>query len=461
MPNELLNQQGASVAEEQINAFRAGLRGEVIRPGDPQYDSARRIWNASVDKYPGIIVRCVGAADVIDAVSFARENDLLVAIRGGGHNVGGRALCDGGMVIDLSRMRGVAVDPQARTARVQGGAKLGDLDRETHLYELTAPVGVVSATGVAGLTLGGGVGWLVRKYGMAVDNVLSMEVVTADGKLRTASADEHPDLFWALRGGGGNFGVVVSFKFKLQPVSTVLGGMILFPRDRAPELLRFYRQFVESAPEELTAYAGLLCAPDGSPVVGVIVCYCGDLAEGEKVIKPLREFGTPIMDAIQPMPFPKMQSLLDGAFPEGNQNYWKGAFLRELNDEAIDAMIEHANRAPSPVSAIVIEYYAGAAGRVPASETAFAHRKETYDIGILAQWPDPADSGKNIAWTRSLAKALEPYGSGAFLLNFLAADDDDRIRAAFGQSYDRLVEVKNRYDPKNFFRVNQNIKPTV
>jgi hypothetical protein len=216
-----------------------------------------------------------------------------------------------------------------------------------------------------------------------------------------------------------------------------------------------------SGPEELTAYAGLLCAPDGSPVVGVIVCYCGDLAEGERVIKPPREFGTPIMDAIQPMPFPAMQSLLDGAFPEGNQNYWKGMFLRELNDEAIDAMIEHANRAPSPFSAVVIEYYAGAAGRVPASETAFAHRKETYDIGILTQWPDPADSEKNIAWTRSLAKALEPYGSGAFLLNFLAADDGDRIRAAFGQSCDRLVEVKNRYDPKNFFRINQNIEPTV
>ena len=461
MPEKLLNQQGLAVAEESIEAFRAGLRGETIRPGDSQYDSARRIWNASVDKYPGIIVRCLGAGDVIDAVNFARENGLLVAIRGGGHNVGGRALCDGGMVIDLSRMRGVAVDAKARTARVQGGAKLGDLDRETHLYGLTAPVGVVSATGVAGLTLGGGVGWLVRKYGVAVDNVLSMQVVTAGGRLLTASAEENPDLFWALRGGGGNFGVVVSFEFKLQPVSTVLGGMILFPRASAPAVLRFYRGFAESAPEELTAYAGLLCAPDGSPVVGVIVCYCGDLAEGERVIRPLREFGTPIMDAIQPMPFPAMQSLLDGAFPDGNQNYWKGMFLRELNDEAIDAMIEHANGAPSPLSAVVIEYYAGAAGRVPASETAFPHRNETYDIGILTQWPDAADSAQNIAWTRSLATALEPYGSGAFFLNFLAADEDDHIRAAFGRSYDRLVEVKNRYDPANFFRVNQNIKPAV
>jgi hypothetical protein len=461
MPDQLINKQGLAVAEERIAEFRGGLRGEVIRPGEPLYDSARRIWNASVDKHPGIIVCCVGAGDVVDAVNFARESGLLVAIRGGGHNVGGRALCDGGMVIDLSRMRGVAVDPNTRTARVQGGAKLGDLDRETHLHGLAAPVGVVSATGVAGLTLGGGVGWLVRKYGMAVDNVLSMQVVTAEGKLLTASAAENPDLFWALRGGGGNFGVVVSFEFQLQPVSTVLGGMILFARDRAPELLRFYRGFVESAPEELAAYAGLICAPDGSPVVGVIVCYCGDLAEGERVIQPLRDFGAPILDAIQPLPFPKMQSLLDGAFPDGNQNYWKGMFLRGLNDEAIDAMVAHANRAPSPLSGVVIEYYGGASSRVPASATAFAHRKETYDIGILTQWPDPAASEANIAWTRSLSKALEPFGSGAYLLNFLAADDDNRIRAAFGQNYDRLVEVKNRYDPTNFFSVNQNIKPSV
>ncbi len=461
MSNRLTNQQGAAVAEESIAEFRAALRGEAIRPGEPLYDSARRIWNASVDKRPGIIVRCVGAGDVIDAVRFARANDLLVAIRGGGHNVGGRALCDGGMVIDLSLMRGVAVDPKTRTARVQGGAKLGDLDRETHLYGLTAPVGVVSATGVAGLTLGGGVGWLVRKYGTAVDNVVSMEVVTAEGKLLTASRDQNPDLFWALRGGGGNFGVVVSFEFQLHAVSTVLGGMLLFPRQRAPELLRFYRRFVESAPEELTAYAGLLSAPDGTPVVGVIVCYCGDLAEGERLIQPLRDFAPPILDAIQPMPFPRMQGLLDGAFPDGNHNYWKGMFLRELSDEAIDTIVAHANRAPSPLSAVVVEYYAGAAGRVPTSETAFAHRNETYDIGILTQWPDPADSDANIAWTRGLSKALEPFGSGAYLLNFLAADDEDRIRAAFGESYERLVEVKNRYDPTNFFRVNQNIRPTV
>jgi hypothetical protein len=433
----------------------------VICPGEPHYDAVRRIWNASIDKHPGLIVRCLGTADVIDAVNFARTNDLLVSIRGGGHNVGGRALCDGGMVIDLSLMRGVMVDARARTAWVQGGAKLGDLDRETHLHGLAAPVGVVSATGVAGLTLGGGVGWLVRKYGMTVDNVLAFEVVTADGTLLTASAAHHPDLFWALRGGGGNFGVVVSFTFRLHPVHTVLGGMLLFPRERAAELIRVYRQFVESAPEALTAYAGLLCAPDGTPVVGIIVCYCGDLAEGERVIQPLRDFGTPLLDTIQPMPFPQMQCLLDGAFPAGNQNYWKGLFLRDLNDAAIDTIIAHANQATSPLSAVVIEYYAGAASRVPVSETAFAPRNETYDIGILAQWSDPAESAQQIAWTRGLAAALEPFGSGAYLLNFLAADDDNRVRAAFGPSYERLVAVKNRYDPSNFFSINQNIKPTI
>jgi hypothetical protein len=296
---------------------------------------------------------------------------------------------------------------------------------------------------------------------MTVDNVLSFDVVTAEGKVVTASAEHHPDLFWALRGGGGNFGIVVSFTFRLHPVSRVLGGMILFPRERAAELLRWYRGFIEAAPEELTAYVGLLCAPDGTPVVGVIVCYCGDLAEGERVLQPLRAFGTPLLDAIQPMPFPHMQTLLDGAFPDGNHNYWKGMFLRELNDAAIDTMVEHASQATSPLSAVVIEYYAGAASRVPESETAFAHRNETYDIGILAQWTDPAESAQHLNWTRGLAAALEPFGSGAYLLNFLAADDDNRIHAAFGQSYARLVDVKNRYDPSNFFSVNQNIKPTI
>jgi FAD/FMN-containing dehydrogenase len=400
-------------------------------------------------------------ADVVDAVDFARENELLVAVRGGGHNVGGRALCDDGMVIDLSRMKGIHVDAKNHTARVQAGATLGDVDRETHLYGLAVPTGVVSATGIAGLTLGGGVGWLVRKYGLTCDNVLSFDIVTAVGKLLTANAEDNGDLFWALRGGGGNFGVVTSFEYCLHPVSTVLGGMIVYPRDQAMEVLRFYRTFTQSAPEELTAYAGLLHTPDGTPAVAVIACYCGDLVRGEYALKPLREFGSPLLDAIQPMPFPRMQSLLDGAFPEGHQNYWKSTFLRELSDEAIGVLVEHANRATSPLTAVVIEYYGGAASRVGVSETAFAHRDAQYDVGILTQWTDPEESQRHVEWTRGVADALRPYSSGAYLLNFLDEEGDDTIRAAFGENYRRLVEVKNKYDPTNFFRLNQNIKPTV
>ena len=459
--SQLKDKQGNQVGPKLIDEFRLSLRGDVILPGDDGYESARRIWNHSVDKHPGMIVRCIGAADVIAAVDFARDHAILVAVRGGGHNVGGRALCDDGIVIDLSLMRGVHVDPSARIAHVQGGAKLGDLDRETHIHGLAAPAGIFSDTGVGGLTLGGGVGWLVRKYGLTVDNVRSFEIVTADGQLLRASPNEEPDLFWALRGGGGNFGVVTSFEFDLHPVDTVLGGMILFPRPRAREVLQFYRDFVPSAPEELTAYAGLLSAPDGTPVVGLLVCYCGDLDQGAKVLQPLRDLGSPIVDAIGPMPFPQMQSLLDGAFPSGNQNYWKSLFTRECPDDAVDAMVEHANRAASPLSAVVIEYYGGAASRVGPADTAFAHREAMFDIGILAQWQDPAESERYREWARSLTAALEPHSSGKYLLNFLDGDEDDRVQAAFGENYGRLVEVKNRYDPTNFFSVNQNIRPTV
>ena len=456
----LTDTKGNVVGDDRIEAFRAGFRGDVIGPDDAAYDAARRTWNGSVDKHPGIIARCAGTADVIDAVNFARDNDLLVSVRGGGHNVGGRAVCDDGLVIDLSGMKGIHVDAARRTARVQPGATLGDVDRETHVHGLAVPAGVVSKTGIAGLALGGGVGWLVRKHGLTCDNVLSFDVVTADGALLTANAEANAELFWALRGGGGNFGVVTSFEFRAHPVATVLGGMILYPREHAADVLRFYRDFTQSAPEELTAYAGLLCSPDGDPVVGVIVCYCGDLAEGERVLAPLRAHGAPLLDAIGPLPFPAMQSMLDDAFPNGNQNYWKSTFLREMGDEAIAIMVDHANRATSPMSTVVIEYYGGAASRVGAADTAFAHREAQYDIGILGQWTDAADSQRHIDWTRGLADALEPFASGAYLLNFLDVDDDDTIRAAFGGNYARLVEAKNKYDPANFFRVNYNIAPT-
>jgi FAD/FMN-containing dehydrogenase len=456
---QIVDLQGKAVADDRIEAFVAGLRGEAIHAAHPAYDEARAIWNASIDRRPGIIVRCLGVADVVDAVNFARTHNLAIAIRGGGHNVGGRAVCDGGLVVDLSHMKGVHVDAKNRTARAQGGATLGDLDRETHLHGLAVPMGVVSKTGIGGLTLGGGVGWLVRRYGLSVDNVLAFEVVTADGKVLTASAEENPDLYWALRGGGGNFGVVTSFLYRAHPVSTVLGGMVVHPRDKAGDLLRFYRDFLGKAPEEATVYSALLHTPDGTPAAATIACWSGDQEAGEKALQPLRSFGTPLVDTFAPIPFPQMQAMLDGAFPPGNQNYWKSSFVRALGDDLIDAIVAHAAKSPSPMTAIVIENYGGAAARVPNDATAFAHRGAAFDIGTLAQWPDPAQSDANIAWARGFADVLKPHSSG-YLLNFLDREEgDDAVRAAFGTNYPRLAKIKAKYDPHNFFRLNQNIKP--
>jgi FAD/FMN-containing dehydrogenase len=456
---KLKRRNGAAVDPSLIESFKKDFGGQVILPGDAGYDAARRIWNASIDRRPGLIARCSGVADVVHAVKFARANDLLVAVRGGGHNVGGRALCDDGIVIDLSAMKGIFVDPQQRTARVQAGATLGDVDRETHLHGLAVPAGVVSRTGIAGLTLGGGVGWLVRKYGLTCDNVLACEVVTAQGELVTASDESHADLFWGLRGGGGNFGIVTSFLFRAYPVSTVLGGLIIHARDQAGAVLRHHRDFMASAPEELTAYAALISTPDGTPAVGVVACYCGDLKEGERVLKPLRSFGTPILDAIQPLPLPAMQKLLDDAFPDGTYNYWKSTFVKKLTDAAIDVIIEHGNRAQSSLSGVVIEYYGGAAGRVGHADTAFAQRQAEYNVGIMAQWTSAAENDTHIAWTRGLSDALKPHSSGGYLLNFLSEESPDTIRAAFGSNYPRLVELKAKYDPTNFFSLNQNVKP--
>src|SRR5215467_12940366 len=367
-----------------IQPLRTSFHGELFEPNDNGYTDACRIWNASVNKHPALIARCSGVADIIAAIEFARENSLLTAIRGGGHNVGGRALCDDGIVIDLSRMRAVHVEPATRTVRVQGGATLGDLDRETHPFGLAVPCGIVPKTGIAGLTLGGGVGWLIRKYGMSIDNLVSCQIVTADSKVLTASTSENEDLFWALRGGGGNFGVVASFEFQAHQVHTVLGGLVLYPRNAAVDVIRHFRDSIEAAPDELTAYAALVHGPDGSPLVGVIACYCGEIGDGERVLQPLRRFGTPVLDAIQPMPFVAMQSLLGPSFPDGNQNYWKSTLQRQLTDDAIVAIVEHANRMESPLSAVVLEYYGGAAGRVPNDSTAFPHRDLPWDILFMA-----------------------------------------------------------------------------
>ena len=459
--NELKNSKGMIVFQGRIERFRAAFRGEVLQPADPGYETARKVWNAGIDKHPGIVARCAGVADVMAAVNFARENELLVAVRAGGHNVSGRALCDDGIVIDLSGMRGIHVNAKNHTARVQGGATLGDLDRETHVFGLAVPAGIMSKTGIAGLALGGGVGWLVRKHGLTCDNVLSFDIVTADGKPRVASDNENEDLFWALRGGGGNFGVVTSFEFRAHPVSTVLGGLIIYPRDRAAEVLRFYRDFTESAPEELTAYAALIHTPEGVPAVAVVACYCGDLVEGEKVLKSLRSFGSPIVDGIQPMSFPQMQTLLDGAFPDGNYNYWKSTFLRELSDDAIALLVEHANRATSPLTGVVIEYYGGAASRIGVPETAFAQRQAQYSLIFLAQWTNPGESQLHIEWARTSADSIRPFSSGAYYLNYLGEEGEDTVKAAFGLNYERLIAVKKKYDPANFFCLNQNIKPGV
>jgi FAD binding domain len=410
-----------------IQPLRSSFHGELFETSDNGYNDACRIWNASIKKSPALIARCSGVADIIAAVDFARENNLLTAIRGGGHNVGGRALCDDGIVIDLSRMRAVHVAPATRTVRVQGGATLGDLDRETHPFGLAVPCGIVPKTGIAGLTLGGGVGWLIRKYGMSIDNLLSCQIVTADGRVLTASASENEDLFWALRGGGGNFGVVTSFEFQAHPVHTVLGGLILYPRGAAIDVIRHFRDYIESAPDELTAYAALLCGTDGVPLVGVIPCYCGDIAEGQRVLKPLRKFGNPAVDTIQPMPFPLMQSLLAPSFPDGNHNYWKSTLQPELSNDAITAIVEHGNRMMSPLSFVVLEHYGGAAGRVSKDATAFPHRDLPWDILFIAQWTDSAETTLHRDWARSGEESLRPFSANAHLLSALDVEVDEVI----------------------------------
>jgi len=456
----LRNRADQIVPDEKTAAFADALRGDLIRPGDADYEQARRIWNTLIDKHPGAIARCSGTADVVAAVNFARENDIVVAIRGGGHNVGGRALYNDGLVIDLSRMRGVHVDPQTQTARVQGGATLGDVDAETHLHGLAVPFGVISKTGVAGLTLGGGVGWLVRKYGPTCDNVISAEIVTADGAVRTVSAEENPDLYWAIRGGGGNFGVVTSLLYQAYPLSTVLGGLIVYPREAAPEVLRGYRDFMKTAPEDLTVYAGLIWTPDGTPATALVVCWSGaDLAAGEQAMAPLKKLAVPLMIAVEPMPFPAMQSILDAAFPEGTRNYWKSAFIKWLTDEVIDVIVEQAKGMTSPMSGLLIEFYGGAGGRKAGDTNAFAQRNSDYLVGFMPQWTDPAEDQAQVAWAKGAWDAIQPFATGEYLLNYLAEEGQEVVRAAFGSNYPRLRELKRAYDPTNFFSINQNIRP--
>ena len=447
--------------ERAVEGFKASLRGELVRPGDDGYDAGRKIFNAMIDKRPAMIVRCVGTADVINAIRFARTHDILVAVRSGGHSVAGKAVCDGGMLIDLSLMKGMRVDPTRHTAQAQPGLRLGEFDRETQVFGLATNLGIVSNTGIAGLTVGGGIGWLNGKYGLACDNLISVDIVTADGRFLTASPSENEDLFWGVRGGGGNFGIVTSFEYQLHPVGPVLGGMVLYPISMAMDVLRFYHNFASGCPDELSTAAGLLTAPDGNPVVAIVVCYSGTLDEGENVLKPLRTFGSPVADLVKPMKYLEMQSILDEGFPPGRLHYWKANFLRALSDDAIETLVKFAKAKPSPMSAVLLQQMHGAASRVGPTETAFAHRYEQYDFAIVSQWRDSADSEKNVNWTREFWDAMQPFVERSVYVNNLGEEGEERVRAAYGPNYERLVALKNKYDQTNFFRLNQNIKPLV
>lgn len=447
---------GLALDEATIQDFRAGLRGQVILPGDADYDDARNVWNGMIDRRPALIARCARVADVSKAIRFARDQQMLLAVRGGGHNVTGAGTCDGGLVIDLSPMKAVQVDSERRTARVEPGATWNDFDQEGQRFGLATTGGLISSTGVAGFTLGGGIGWLVRKHGLACDNLISAEIITSDGQLVRASSDENTDLYWGLRGGGGNFGVVTAFEFALHPVSTVVGGIVAHPLPRAREVLHFYRHFIATAPDALTTLVLFGTSPEGHQIIGIAACYAGPVEQGEEAIRPLKEFGPPVMDMMGPLPYMALQQANDPTAPAGLQSYFKAAFLQDLSDEAIDAMIEYAAQATSPLSAVHIHQLGGAMNRVAAGDTAFAHRDSGFVVNIISMWPTPVDNDRHIDWARGLFAALQPYAHGAYI-NFLGDEGQERIRSAYGPNYERLVALKNKYDPTNLFRLNQNI----
>jgi FAD/FMN-containing dehydrogenase len=441
----------------------ATFSGQVLRPGDAEYEDARKVHNGLIDKRPALIARCRGTADVVDAVNFARAHGLEVAVRGGGHNVAGRATIDGGMMIDLTPMKGIHVDPKRRLARAQGGATWADLNRETQLHGLAVTGGVVSTTGVAGLTLGGGLGWLMSKHGLALDNLQSVEMVAADGQVIETSAQEHPDLFWAVRGGGGNFGVATSFEYRLYPVGPMItGGLVAHPFERAREMLRFYRNFTASLPDEHTVFAGLIHAPDGSgaKLAAMVSCHSGPPADGEAAMRPLKEFGPPAMDALGPISYSQLNSMLDAAYPKGALNYWKSSFLSQLSDTAIDVMIENFARCPTPMGQLLLEHFHGAATRVGATDTAFPHRAEGYNFLVLGEWMAQADTDRCVAWAKQTYAEMEPFFASGRYVNYLGDDETgEPTAAAYGANYRRLQAVKTKYDPANFFHVNQNIRP--
>jgi FAD/FMN-containing dehydrogenase len=459
-----------TIAQEAVDALAASLRGTLLTEDAPGYDEARTIWNAMIDRKPALIAECTGAADVARAVKFASEHGLLVAVRSGGHNIAGNAVCDGGMMISLAKMKSIRVDPATRRAWVEPGNTLGDVDNETQQYALAVPVGINSTTGIAGLTLGGGFGWLSRKHGLTIDSLISADVVTPAGDLVRASPSENTDLFWGIRGGGGNFGIVTAFEFELHPVGPeLLSGLIVHPFGDAKKVLRRYREFCATAPDELTVWAVMRKAPPlpflpedvhGTEVLILAALYAGDMADGEKALAPLREFGDPIADVISPHVFTGFQAAFDPLLTPGARNYWKSHDFLELSDELIDALLGYVETLPDPQCEVFIAQMGGATNRVPADGTAYRHRDAEFIMNVHGRWDNPNADDKCIGWCRELFDAAAPYATGGVYVNFMTEEEAQRVKAAYGDSYTRLVELKNKYDPTNMFRLNQNIQPT-
>jgi FAD/FMN-containing dehydrogenase len=437
----------------------AGLQGQVICRGDALFDPARTVFNSMIDRRPLAVIRCAGAFDVVRCIEVARRYDLPLTVRSGGHGVAGNAVRDNALMMDLSGMKAIHVDADTATVRAEPGLTLGEFDRATHKFGLATTLGVVSTTGIAGLTLGGGLGWLNGCYGLACDNLISAEVATADGRLLTASEHENEDLFWGIRGGGGNFGVVTAFEYRLHPVDRVLAGGLSYPLSLAPQILRFYDDFVKTAPDQLATAVALARTPDGQPTVYIGVCYCGPVDEGERVLRPLRTFESAVDDSIQPMPYVALQSARDEGFPFGRLHYWKSGWLRQLSEGAIETLMEFIPQMPSAAGAVGLQRMNGLASRVAPTATAFAHRAAQYDFLILSQWSDAADSARSVQWTLALFEAMQPYLENSVYVNNLGDEGPERVRAAYGENYSRLVAVKRTYDPDNVFRANQNIDP--
>lgn len=472
MPNlqvKSLSGKEFTLEEASIHTLEERLRGELIQPSDANYDEVRKVYNAMIDRHPRLIAHCADVADVISAVNFARENNVFVAVRGGGHNGAGLGVCDDGLVIDLQPMRGVRVDPEARTVRVEGGGRWGDVDRATHAFGLATVSGAISTTGVAGLTLGGGHGYLTRKYGLTVDNLLAADVVLADGQFVTASVDEHEDLFWAIRGGGGNFGIVTSFLFQLHPVHTVYAGPMLWSLDRAKDVMQWYREFLPAAPEDLYGFFAFLTVPPAShfpehlhhqKMCGVVWCYSGALDQADAVFDPVRQAVPPVFEHLGPMPYPALQSAFDDLYPPGLQWYWKGDFVKELSDEAIALHIQHGSQMPTPLSTMHLYPVDRAVDQVGKNDTAFSYRDVTWSMVIAGVDPDPASSDRLIDWAQDYWNALHPYSAGGAYVNFMMEEGQERVQATYRDNYDRLVAIKTKYDRGNLFRINQNIKPS-